>query len=375
MALFKPESFFGDLWDAIVSGVDTLVNVVVSAVSNVIKAVKSVVDTVIEELNVVVTFVVNGVKKVCAFVMDTARRFSVRRPDPQETGHRPEGVLHWLKSLFSWDDIENTQAVLVKAVNTGLTTLKQQLASLQTDFPVLFQNCKNTIASQLSAAAAQLAGKSLQQACSPDLDSPNKFAISSVQGHKVLSDTVNGSPGVSVTPQNSGSLPQQLSSLITTISQQLSNQDAQDALNRATQYFTQAFENPSQLLDLAMAGVVELMSAIAQTLINLTQAVVLGLLALASAAVDVIIKYLNEPLDIPIVSWLYENVITEGQSLTLLSASALVIAIPLTLTYKLFNGGDAPFPGGNTLMAREDGRQVAQTINPKAAAWAFSGTL
>ncbi|HXC02764.1 MAG TPA: hypothetical protein VNU49_08955 [Opitutaceae bacterium] len=377
MALFTPESFFGDLWDSIVSGVDALVNVVVSAVSNVIKAVKSVVDTVIEELNVVVTFVVNGVKKVCAFVMDTAAKvFQFVGLILKKLGIDLKAVLHWLKSLFGWDDIENTQAVLVKAVNTGLTTLKQQLTSLQTDIPVFFQNCKNTIASQLSTAASQLAGKNLQQACSPDLDNPNKFASSSVQGHKVLSDTISGSSEGSVTPQNSGTLPQQLSSLITTISQQLSNQDAQDALNRATQYFTQAFDNPSQFLNLAMAGVVELMSAIAQTVISLTQAVVMGLLALASAAVDVIIKYLNEPLDIPIVSWLYENVITEGQQLTLLSASALVLAIPITLAYKLFNGGAAPFSsGGNALTAEADGRQVAQALNPKAAGWVFCGTI
>ncbi len=375
-ALLEPQSFFGDLWDAIVAGVDALVNIAVSAVSNVIKVVKSVVDTVIEELNVVVTFFVDGVKKVCAFVMDTAAKvFQFVGLILKKLGIDLKAALKWLKSLFGWDDIEDTQAVLVKAVNTGLLTLKQQLGSLQHDLPILFQNCKNSISDQLRAAASQLTGKSLQQACSPDLDKPNQFASSQVQGHKVLSDTVNGSPSGSVTLQNSGSLPQQLADLITTLSQQLSTSDAQDALNRATDYFTQAFADPSQLLQLAMAGVVELIIAIADTLIDLTQAMVMGLLALASTAVDVISKYLNEPLDIPIVSWIYENVLTEGQQLTLLGASALVLAIPITLAYKLFNGGKAPFPGGNTLTALEDGRQVAQTVSPKTAGWVFFGTL
>ena len=139
----RVESFWGDAWDFIVSGVDAVVNLVVSAVSNFVAAVKSTVDTVIEELTLVVTYINNGIKTVTSFIMDTAGKvFEFVGLLMKKLGVDLGAMLDWLKSLFGWDDILRTHQAIVSAVNEGLTTLQNSLTNLQSDASTFFETSR-----------------------------------------------------------------------------------------------------------------------------------------------------------------------------------------------------------------------------------------
>ena len=55
-------------------------------------------------------------------------------------------------------------------------------------------------------------------------------------------------------------------------------------------------------------------------------------------------------INIPVLTWLYENIICPGCTLNLLSVLSLFVAAPFTLLWKLVNGGSAPFGGSDLAM-------------------------
>jgi hypothetical protein len=79
------------------------------------------------------------------------------------------------------------------------------------------------------------------------------------------------------------------------------------------------------------------------------ETVVIAILDAAKTAVAGLLSLVAQPIDIPIISWLYKYVITSplppfqpGDDLTILDLLCLVLAVPATILYKLLMGC-APF--------------------------------
>jgi hypothetical protein len=66
--------------------------------------------------------------------------------------------------------------------------------------------------------------------------------------------------------------------------------------------------------------------------------------------IQAIKKVLTEPINIPVISWLYHDL--TGNDLTFLDVICLIAAIPATIVYKLISNGVAPFPKGSPFANR-----------------------
>ncbi len=106
--------------------------------------------------------------------------------------------------------------------------------------------------------------------------------------------------------------------------------------------FTGASASPSALFD---TGIVDLLNAcqelidfILQALEDVGDAVLEG----AAAALTSLSEGWNASIEIPVISWLWTHVITDGDQLTLLDLLALILAVPTTILFDLIEG-QAPF--------------------------------
>ena len=85
-----------------------------------------------------------------------------------------------------------------------------------------------------------------------------------------------------------------------------------------------------------------------------------------SMAVDAALQILKYRINIPILTFLYEHVITspnpllllKGTDLTLMSLLCLFIAHPITLWYKIASGGSAPFSQAQVVATKDLSRDV-----------------
>lgn len=127
--------------------------------------------------------------------------------------------------------------------------------------------------------------------------------------------------------------------LWTTFTNQISNDPA---LNSAISGLSSSASN---LFSAPSAG--EFFRALLVTLLELIETLVEGALVVANAFVDLLLNaigdiisttqsFLNTPIEIPFISWLYQTVF--GEPLTFLNALCLVAAIPITVLYRVIEG-------------------------------------
>lgn len=107
----------------------------------------------------------------------------------------------------------------------------------------------------------------------------------------------------------------------------------------------------SSFADLALKTLLDLVKNLLLTVIDLADAVLQALLAVVQVAMDALVALLQTPLDIPIISslyeWLAELAGHSGDKLSIGNLLALMAAFPVTVVYKLVMGTDEePFPGG-----------------------------
>jgi hypothetical protein len=76
--------------------------------------------------------------------------------------------------------------------------------------------------------------------------------------------------------------------------------------------------------------------------------IVVKTLGIVKNLTNVVIKELNKPISIPIVSSLYKSI--AGDELSIMDVMCLVAAVPTTLVYKAITGNN-PFPGNATTNA------------------------
>jgi hypothetical protein len=121
--------------------------------------------------------------------------------------------------------------------------------------------------------------------------------------------------------------------------------------------FTALAADPSKLPTVGVSALIQLLQGLIKTALQATDWLVTLLVAVLKALISGLEAILNTSLtDLTFVSWLYTNVIAKGQQevnppeevnppagLTMLRATALLAAVPLTLLYKLTHSGAAPF--------------------------------
>ncbi len=330
-----------DLWNIIVNGAMTVIHMVVSAVSDVIDTTVDVAKKVFNNVVVLIRYLENGVEKIISFVIDSAKRaLDMVTMIFTHFGATVEGVIEWLSALFNWNDILNTHNAIKNKINSGLDLLKYKYNDIISNTPDLGNvgNLSEVVSRFSSTVADDSIGKKIQD---------HKKEISSIQsnqGQWVLSTAFENADGISI---NDHTYPQQ-SPISGDIMESLRGQFNDDRKNncyrdKINDYFNPISKDPSNLSDLRLSGITRLLREFFDIIKSPIDTLMRDMKNFVGDIIDKIKEILNHRIEIPVITWLYETVITNQSQFTILDLISLVMAAPITITYKLLNNGQSPF--------------------------------
>jgi hypothetical protein len=105
-----------------------------------------------------------------------------------------------------------------------------------------------------------------------------------------------------------------------------------------------------------------ILGIVAKFVVNTTENLALRLLDIVRIIMDGLLDLLEAPLEIPVISWVYENVITNGDKLSFLDVVCLIAAIPATVIFKVVTNR-TPFPDDKQTQALIDTPNFATLTN------------
>jgi len=150
------------------------------------------------------------------------------------------------------------------------------------------------------------------------------------------------------------------------------------AFDQALTYFTQIKEQPDRILQLALAGMLEVAKGIVEFALDVAKTIIGLMVDAINAAIAALVDLLTAPWEVPFLSDLYRNYVSGGSDLSILDVCALIHAIPATVIYKL-KFKKSPVPDQDAVAAfaaefaptrllRESGIQGTATPEPRGEA-------
>ncbi len=327
------------------------------AVDAVVCAAGDVIQTCINGIETVVGYTIRAVEKVWEFVVQVGEQvisFVIRTLSDilsaltwlfQEIGVLIDKLISWLGFLFDWDDILDTHKVLSNlaiqasgALGAGVGAAKGTVDAFFDGLLERFSQAREAVlvsagATSFSQAAQQSKAKSPPQA-------------------QAASDTLYNTPGGSFAfyqLQYGG-----VTGMSTPATGELS-QLVKDAISAVATLLEESYDILKTTWEDLLAVLQGDNPTLGEVLAVLTVDVVGGLVVIARQIVDALFSVLDDiiafvmgalsaPVNIPLISGLYK-LIAGGSQLSVLDGFALLLAIPVTLIYKVV-AGEAPFANG-----------------------------
>jgi hypothetical protein len=259
-------------------------------------------------------------------------------------------VVAFLEMLFEWGDIRRTHAVLRHLVNWAF------------EYGInLDEKAKAFVDDRLGEAEDKVTDAfNLARATFTSIDTSNKVVAANLgaqkppllSGHKYRAHLHHHSSRChyvfhrSKGRMASSQLTQGGGAVSGSFATSANNwNSAQNNANAAT--FLTGFQNKyhiTGLFDAAIIDLIDLAEALVIGCIKGARDVVDALLGLIKEALSGLKDLLNNEIKIPLITWIYETFIAPGSTFSILDVACLIIAVPVTIIYKIIRG-KAPFEG------------------------------
>ncbi|MGO9935342.1 MAG: hypothetical protein ACLPV8_26490, partial [Steroidobacteraceae bacterium] len=333
----------------------------------------------------------NGASQVLQLVVKTARDVvSAVKTVFRYIERGIDEAIHWLKALFKWGDVLNTKMVLETALN-GLmsklaenfnpnspvyagTLFKTYFDDLATQIRQAFENAESIFSptdtfggvsgkGAYPPAAAVVGGDALHPTAASNARAANGTHANYVHTHTVNYTSQGGTfPPTAMGDGSSGDGI--LQALFAAIDQNLNQDPYKTASMQSIGSLQEIFSDPRAFAEVVMYDVINAIEKAVMSLLEVIESVVEVLLSFAGSALAGFQALLNQQIDIPVISWIYAKI--SDHPLTMLDLFCLVIALPMTLIYKLTFGlpnGTPPFTDASAKAL------VDQFSNPASFPW------
>lgn len=344
--LKAPEGFFSDIVHFIsnvIHGVEDVVMMTVHAVENVLNAV---IHTAENVYNLVVTTIEDAAHLVLGFFKSLIK-------DIEQV---VEAIIEALSWLFDWEDILVTHRQIKSLINTAFSQTTTLISQVQGETDAFFTQLKGTITSDFQSLINQVTGTQLGPATQHYNDPNQAYAQGSnnytVQGnwmyHKSMSNAVGTNGSVSVGGASNAltaaqeSLPQQMEAFLAAIATDALHiaEDLGDLILASVKELVEILTDPQAARTTGLATLLGDLQNLLVNIVQLGQDASDALFGLVEGVVSLIQAALNASIDIPLISDFYKWI--TGDSLTILDLFSLIVAIPVTIIYKVITG-HAPY--------------------------------
>jgi hypothetical protein len=340
-------NFFGDIWEGIKNGVIQIVNAVIDVVNKVVNFVVQVGQDVVQGLQIAL----QGLEQAAHFIGGV---FQAVEADI-------DSVIDWLKALFDFGAIWRTKLAFDQILSGAPKYISSVVALTQQVADGWFSQQETAVNKAFDTWITNFAGKTFTtlpgwqtQGQPPSQTpiaggaSPSDFTGNSHQNW--LQDKVNAYTPPSAGNTTSSDLQNAFEAFVTNL-----GDGAEDFTNALTAFkdgIASTLQDPTTFQTVAIPDFLTSVQLLVESLLHLCDAVVDGFAALADAAMVAFEAVLTTPLDIPILSTLWNWIATAAgypndSPLTVSALLSLLAAFPTTVLYKLVAGvNQEPFPGG-----------------------------
>jgi hypothetical protein len=267
----------------------------------------------------------------------------------------------WLGYLFNWTDILIVKNGIKNLMSVSFDVLSQVILWAQQQFSETMQRYNSQIDGYFQGLIAKLGLSEPLSVLDQAESIPSPVDLESVQSKNVVvtgffnnAAQAKGPSSLQLTALDDpiSILLETLRELAATYQEGGSNyQNFQQAIGYFETMADELFSNPDQALLNAIAGMLQTFSALAQAALSTLDALISALLKVLSSVIVGLKNLLAEAWTIPFVSDLYSWA-THGSQLSAFDLSALIIAVPATIAYKITDPGE-PIPDLTQITAAE----------------------
>jgi len=317
------------------------------AVSFVVHTVEQVYESVKDTIRVAVVYITDALNQVKAFAIHTVEHaIEAVKGVLAKVGATVVGAINFVKELFDWSDILWTQKFNEQLLRSTIAASRTNLSSTKTSTLTWVDGLKAQTHDWLEKLKSNA---SEHKSAIKDEAAPGHRA--NVKGSYLQHLVGTHGKDASLDGEDDGPDPTQAQEKLDKIRKD--NEAKVSHINGALTNL-QLFSDTEYSLSVIVDRLIDLLETIADSLFDLMKA---GLEWFFNQ-LELLLKDLDQMLayriNLPLVTRLYEEVITDGSQLTLYSLSALLGAIPATITYKLATGADhGPFHGEELSLYRD----------------------
>ncbi|OJK02615.1 hypothetical protein ASPACDRAFT_57619 [Aspergillus aculeatus ATCC 16872] len=248
-------------------------------------------------------------------------------------------IIEFISFLFEWGDILDTTDSIAAGFNAALKYGKEALDTADPDAHKWLENVRSTILQNLTSLqsndynGARLGGSNSNK--------KKTTVASSMAGDAdgIADDNAddNADQGTDEDEVNAA-VPYNWSAYYFTYGGGTTNADVQDEVQIIMKTVTNVAKDLVEFFNPANFRVREVMAKVGVDLVNgiidAVEKLADILFDALKLGIDLVQDLATKEINIPVITWLWKNVIARGRPLTLLNFCALLIAIPTTVLYK-----------------------------------------
>ncbi len=334
-------------------------------VKHVVKAVDKIVVHVVGDVTHLVLTLANETGK---FIIDTAEKagevlgviFHKIAEKGKDFIHVIKEVLNWIRQLFSWQDIIQTERVIYHYLDQGFANLADSMDEWKTILNNEFDHIKKDITSAFddlekvfpngvtfnefvggsqvrssATTASPLAWSGMQHAYASHAIQCN-YVQTRIQRHFSRGDNASQLFSFSNTVEND------IHTLLDSFKDQFPLNTLESSYEKITDW-SKEISGLSTFFEVAIRSFIEISKDFVLFALSGIEAVLDTLLDICSRAINAFRQSLTSEIDIPVISWLFKDL--TGEPMSLLHLFSLSLAAPVTILYKLVygHGKEAPF--------------------------------
>ena len=243
-----------------------------------------------------------------------------------------EDILEWLGALFDWDEIVKVHNVMSKLFTQTLDYGKSEIATVETKVNQFLDKLNESFG-KIDQLKPDVTGTGIKQYGNNNSSNPKVHKATSGPQANYHSYHMkhSGVMQAKTTGLSYGNGPP------TGLFEFLAN-DLEKSLGPVPGQFNTAMQRIVKDLDngLTAQGMIDALKALMSLLISIVKDVADGILQFLGDLIDSIKTLVTGQIDIPFLSLLYKLI--SGHSLTPLDGVCLLLAIPMTVSYKVITG-------------------------------------
>ena len=326
-----------DVWRQIKQGVKTAVSVAVGVVNKVVQVIVTAAETVADAVG-------KAIQKSVAWVIDTAEKAGAFIEGVVEKiGVAAKKFVEFLRSIFDWGDILDTQRYLADAIDSGLGYAVKLADAAKEPVSNFMSELRGTVQDNLNATINKLEGdKSELEKSGPDLPEQVEWLLSKLTSRSKDSDE-DSTPAPALASDVSSTSSDPIENFVSNLLGKFETIAGimRRSLEGLGETIANLILNPYRP-QLALVAILKMVRDVMDDFLKLIEKIAIDFLNIVGLVVEKFRESITTEINVPFITALFRKI--GAAKLTLLNLASLLLAIPVTVTSKLVLG-KKPFSG------------------------------